>query len=94
MLCLQAGPIPPKAKLTFEVELISIEEGESPINVFKQIDANNDDQLSREELSAFLKNQVPGGQDSTLKDFEHNNLIEEIFSHEDHNKDGLISKDE
>lgn len=88
--------IPPKSTLIFEVELVSIEEGESPVNVFKQIDLNNDEQLSREEVSAFLKNQVPGAKqnDANLKDFEHNNLIEEIFTHEDENKDGLISKDE
>jgi len=89
--------IPPKSTLIFEVELVKIEEGESPINVFKQIDANGDDQLTREEVSAFLKNQVPGtaaSHDPNLKDFEHNNLVEEIFAHEDQNKDGLISKDE
>ena len=59
--------------------------------VFNQIDTNNDGQLTREEVSAFLKNQVPGASgDESSSEFGHNTLIEEIFSHEDVNKDGLI----
>lgn len=42
--------IPPKATLVFEVECLSVEEGPTPVNVFKEIDGNNDNQLSREEV--------------------------------------------
>lgn len=46
-----AGPkIPGKSTLQFEVECIGIEDGPPPVNVFKEIDANSDDQLSREEV--------------------------------------------
>lgn len=43
--------IPPKATLIFEVELLEIEDGPAPVNVFKEIDSNSDQQLSREEVS-------------------------------------------
>ena len=42
--------IPPKATLVFEVECISIDDGPAPVNVFKDIDTNSDNQLSREEV--------------------------------------------
>jgi FK506-binding protein 14 len=42
--------IPPKATLKFEVECLKIEDGESPSNIFKEIDVDNDNQLSREEV--------------------------------------------
>lgn len=63
--------------------------------MFNQIDTNSDGQLTREEVSAFLKNQVPSASgDESSTEFGHNTLIEEIFSHEDVNKDGLISREE
>merc|ERR1711970_647429 len=43
--------IPPKATLFFEIELISAEEGPTPVNVFKQIDVDSDNALSRDEIS-------------------------------------------
>ena len=42
--------IPPKSTLVFEVECLGIDEGPAPVNVFKEIDANDDKQLSREEV--------------------------------------------
>ena len=50
--------IPGGATLYFDIELIDTEEGPVPVNVFKQIDLNEDAQLSREELSGYLKQQV------------------------------------
>jgi hypothetical protein len=46
--------IPPKATLIFEVECLNIEEGPTPVNVFKEIDVNDDNQLSREEVIVIL----------------------------------------
>lgn len=60
--------------------------------MFNQIDTNNDGQLTREEVSAFLKtNQMSdaGGDESS-----HDTLVEEIFSHEDFDKNGMISREE
>ena len=42
----------------FDIELLETEEGPQPVNVFKQIDMDNDAALSREELSVYLKQQV------------------------------------
>ena len=50
--------IPGGATLHFDVELLGAEDGPAPVNVFKQIDSDSDNALSREELSAYLKQQV------------------------------------
>ena len=50
--------IPGGATLYFEIELLDTEDGPAPVNVFKQIDLDSDQQLSREELSGYLKEQV------------------------------------
>jgi len=91
--------IPPKATLMFDVELINIGNTPPPTNVFKEIDENGDKQLSREEVSEYLKKQMTAveGQDSAeLKSMlkENDKLVEEIFQHEDKDKNGFISHDE
>merc|ERR1711942_394507 len=79
--------IPGGATLFFDIELLETEEGPQPVNVFKQIDMDNDAALSREELSVYLKQQVEamasaGGEQAQqaqemLKD--QDKLVEEIF---------------
>ncbi|XP_065368440.1 uncharacterized protein Fkbp14 isoform X1 [Calliphora vicina] len=95
--------IPPKATLVFDVELINISNSPPTTNVFKEIDENGDKQLSREEVnlyvSEYLKKQMTAveGQDSDeLKNMlkENDKLVEEIFQHEDKDKNGFISHDE
>ncbi|XP_022226478.1 FK506-binding protein 2 isoform X1 [Drosophila obscura] len=95
--------IPPKATLLFDVELINIGNAPPTTNVFKEIDDNADKQLSREEVieyvSEYLKKQMTAveGQDSSeLKNMlaENDKLVEEIFQHEDKDKNGFISHDE
>lgn len=69
-------------------------------NVFKEIDMNADKQLSREEVSEYLKKQMvaadgtEGGEDIKQMLAEHDKLVEEIFQHEDKDKNGFISHDE
>lgn len=94
--------IPGGATLFFDIELLETEDGPAPVNVFKQIDIDADSALSREELSVYLKQQVEamaqaGGEQAQqaqemLKD--QDKLVEEIFSHEDKDKDGYISHEE
>ena len=50
--------IPGGATLYFEIELIEVEDGPTPVNVFRQIDSDDDHQLSREELAGYLRQQV------------------------------------
>ncbi|KAK8775290.1 hypothetical protein V5799_031365 [Amblyomma americanum] len=87
--------IPPGSTLVFDTELTKIEDGPPPVNVFKQIDADQDDQLTREEISKYLKEQLPAAQAAGLKDLpDTDKMVEEIFQHEDRDRDGVISKEE
>merc|ERR1711935_307050 len=94
--------IPGGATLFFDVELISTEEGPTPVNVFKQIDIDSDMALSRDEISGYLKQQVETmqnaggeqGEEASKMMEDQDKLVEEIFAHEDKDKDGLISHDE
>merc|ERR1712126_626393 len=94
--------IPGGATLYFEVELIDTEEGPTPVNVFKQIDIDSDNALSRDEISSYLKQQVETmqnaggeqGEEARKMLEDQDKLVEEIFAHEDKDKDGLISHDE
>lgn len=85
--------IPPNSTLVFEVECVQVEDGPAPVNVFKEIDVNGDKQLTRDELHDYLKKQVPEGM--KMDDVpDHGKLIEDIFQHEDADKNGVITHDE
>ncbi|XP_050308885.1 FK506-binding protein 2 [Anthonomus grandis grandis] len=92
--------IPGGATLNFEVELINIGDSAPTTNVFKEIDGDKDNQLSRDEVSEYLKKQMvaaDGGNPSEeVKNMlaDHDKLVEEIFQHEDKDKNGFISHDE
>ncbi|XP_043492938.1 FK506-binding protein 2 [Polistes fuscatus] len=94
--------IPGGATLTFDVELINISDSPPTANVFKEIDANDDKQLSREEVSEYLKKQMieaeqgsPGDNEEMKKMLaDHDKLVEEIFQHEDKDRNGFISHEE
>lgn len=92
--------IPGGATLHFDVELLSMNEAPPPQNVFKMVDADDDQMISREEIQSYLtqqleqqKGEMPDGQmDEMLQN--QDKLIEEIFQHEDADKDGFISHEE
>ncbi|XP_033329674.1 peptidyl-prolyl cis-trans isomerase Fkb14 isoform X1 [Megalopta genalis] len=98
--------IPGGATLLFEVELINISDTPPSANVFKEIDSDRDNQLSREEVRAmvseYLRKQMieadqgsAGDNDQVKKILaDHDKLVEEIFQHEDKDKNGFISHDE
>jgi len=81
--------IPGGATLFFDVELISTEEGPTPVNVFKQIDLDSDMALSRDEISSYLKQQVETmqnaggeqGEEARKMMEDQDKLVEEIFAH-------------
>lgn len=87
--------IPPKATLIFEVELLDVQDGPKPENIFKKIDTDEDNKLSREEISDFIVKQTEqSGQKIDPSAKEHTDVVENIFVHEDKDKDGHISHDE
>lgn len=111
--------IPGGATLAFDVELINIGDSPPTTNVFKEIDENQDNQLSRNEVrrggiaffsanpdcliyfqvSSYLNKQMAaaeGQEAEELKNMmsENDKLVEEIFQHEDKDKNGYISHDE
>ena len=47
--------IPPDATLNFDVELVQVQDGEVPPNVFKEIDTDIDQHLSRDEVSLHVQ---------------------------------------
>jgi FK506-binding protein 14 len=87
--------IPPGATLLFEVELLKIEDGPKSVNVFKEIDANQDNTLSKDEVAQYLKAQLPAAEAAGMKDLpDTDKMVEDIFDHEDSDKDGVISHEE
>ncbi|XP_062589996.1 uncharacterized protein LOC134251605 isoform X1 [Saccostrea cucullata] len=85
--------IPPKATLIFEVELLDIQDGPKPENIFKKIDTDEDNRLSREEISAHLVDlsRQTYGFPVDNKSEEHIKVVDGIFYWEDSNKDGFIT---
>jgi len=86
--------IPGGATLLFDVELISIGDAPPPVNVFKEIDEDADAQLSREEVLGYLKKQIPEGAEEQDNQQDPIKITEEIFQHEDKDRDGFISHEE
>jgi len=86
--------------LIFDVELLNVGDQAPTTNVFKEIDQDQDKQLSRDEVSEYLKKQMAaaegaeGGEDIKQMMSDHEKLVEEIFQHEDKDKNGFISHDE
>jgi len=84
--------IPPGATLVFEVELISIGDAPPQANIFKQIDSDDDGHLGKEEVLEYIKAQIPAEEMENGQD--PHKITEEIFHHEDKDRDGLISHEE
>merc|ERR1712071_59116 len=88
--------IPPGSTLKFDVELLAINEAPPVENVFKRIDTDEDNQLSREEVAGYIKKHIPGDESASSDRPPQDPLkiTEEIFHHEDQDRDGFISFDE
>ncbi|XP_026462020.1 FK506-binding protein 2-like isoform X2 [Ctenocephalides felis] len=95
--------IPGGATLHFDVELINIGDSPPTTNVFKEIDTDKNNQLTREEVrtfvSEYLKKQMVTAEGASSDEIanmlkDHDKLVEEIFQHEDKDKNGVISHEE
>ncbi|XP_049629495.1 peptidyl-prolyl cis-trans isomerase FKBP7 [Suncus etruscus] len=87
------GKIPANATLIFEIELYAVTKGPRSIETFKQIDTDNDRQLSKNEINHYLKKEFE--KDETPRDKSYQNaVLEDIFKKNDHNGDGFISSKE
>lgn len=86
--------IPGGATLVFDVELVQIDEGQKPQNVFKDIDLDDDNLLSQDEVSGYIRKQEDDQGIDKTDDEAHNAMIADIFLHEDKDKDGFISHEE
>merc|ERR1712133_362480 len=68
---------------------------QKPPNVFRHMDTNLDQFISKEELAMYLKQQAGGPQGEEgrkiLEGQLYLNRVEEIFSLEDVDKDGFVS---
>ena len=105
----------PGATLVFETELVDVGESPPAVNVFKDIDADADNLLSREEVwistdviffqfatnesSSFqvveyIKKQMPEDGADSGDEADPDKITEEIFQHEDKDRDGFISHEE
>ncbi|XP_013381775.1 FK506-binding protein 2 [Lingula anatina] len=86
--------IPGGATLMFDVECVGIEDGPKPQNIFKDIDENKDNKLSPDEVSDFIKKQMAETGSEMPGEKEHNDMVADIFKHEDKDRDGVISFEE
>ena len=76
------GKIPGGATLHFDVELVAIDDAPAPPNIFKDIDADGDEVLTKEELSGWFRR-------------EHNrDLPDDLLKQEDKDGDGQVSWEE
>lgn len=86
--------IPGGATLLFDVELLSIGDGPKHDNIFKKIDLDGDNHLSQDEVSEFIVASQAEASMDPVDDEQHNEIVADIFKHEDKDKDGLISFEE
>ncbi|XP_003966244.1 peptidyl-prolyl cis-trans isomerase FKBP14 [Takifugu rubripes] len=84
------GKIPPSSTLIFDIELMDIKNGPRSHDSFKEMDANDDWKLSKEEVKEYLKKEFEKHGYSP-NDTEHELMVEDIFKNEDDDKDGFIS---
>ncbi|XP_011509651.1 peptidyl-prolyl cis-trans isomerase FKBP7 isoform X2 [Homo sapiens] len=87
------GKIPPDATLIFEIELYAVTKGPRSIETFKQIDMDNDRQLSKAEINLYLQREFEKDEKPRDKSYQ-DAVLEDIFKKNDHDGDGFISPKE
>ncbi|TRY92241.1 hypothetical protein DNTS_029079, partial [Danionella cerebrum] len=87
------GPVPPNATVIFEVELLHIRRGPRSIEAFRQMDMDNNNELTKEELKEFVK--LEAKRLNTHKDESYiDEVVADVFLKNDQNADGTLSLNE
>jgi len=89
------GKIKADMDLTYDVELLKIEAGEAPPDVFGMIDKDDNRKLDKTEVYNYLKmkSQETGSEDNEF-DHQHDYIVKQIFESEDLDLDGFITHKE
>ncbi|KAM9296861.1 peptidyl-prolyl cis-trans isomerase FKBP10 [Gastrophryne carolinensis] len=97
--------IPPSAVIKFEIELLHREEGipegylfvwlgDTPGNLFEEMDLDKNGEVPLEEFSTYLKSQVKEGKGRFQPGVDKEQLAADMFTNQDRNKDGKITAEE
>ncbi|XP_062331007.1 peptidyl-prolyl cis-trans isomerase FKBP10 [Osmerus eperlanus] len=100
-----ASGVPGSAVLQFELELMSLQKGvpdgylfvwleDSPAELFKALDMDNNEKVPVEEFGEFIKKQVAEGKGRMKPGADPDEVIADMFRNQDRNKDGVITPDE
>ncbi|KAG7457828.1 hypothetical protein MATL_G00231390 [Megalops atlanticus] len=99
------GEVPGSAVLVFDVEMVDMEEGlpegymfiwngEVSPNLFNEMDKNKDNLVEPSEFTDYIARQVNEGKGRLAPGFDAHRIIENMFSNQDRNSDGKITRDE
>lgn len=96
--------IPPDSTLVFETELLDMGEAPPAVNVFKQIDTDEDNKITRDEMAGYIKDQVEEWKAQAAEEGQENSdinvqeevdrVVKDIFENEDKDNDDIISHEE
>lgn len=78
--------IPGGATLIFETELLDIHDAPPQQNIFKAIDADEDQKLSKVELFKFIEHQMEEHKQAGAEAIDADKIVGEIFANEDSDK--------
>lgn len=89
----EGGHLPqmPGGTLQFDVELVHAEQGPRHPSVFKSMDTNKDNYLTKMEIVNYLRKEVKDAGGHPMTNEEEMQIVSDIFLIEDKNKDDYIS---
>ncbi|MCJ8732922.1 hypothetical protein PDJAM_G00216460 [Pangasius djambal] len=83
-------PVPPNATVIFEVELLHVRRGPHSMEAFKEMDLNNDQTLTKEEVKEHLK--MEAKKLNVQKEESYfDDVVTDVFRRNDQDADGSLS---